>query len=363
MHDSTTTLKSIRSGILRSRIIALVLAPLILSAVISTWLVTNFTQNQLNAQSQQFGQAITDQLATTAIDYLVSNDLLSLNVVLDDLLANESFEFAAIYDTNNNLLAQSGKQQKPQQSYTRSIIFQDSSLGHVLVTLETRTRTEKIIQILAGALMLHLLIALLVTGLIWFYGDLMYLWITKQPLKTHAKFNPGTAIQRDAESSLEAEPVINERTLLAIKIRPARLAPTESIARACTLYNGKLDKISDEEWCLSFDTSDQLGKSVRCGLLIKKIVDLQARKLSFKAGIDAAPKEDMSMLRKQTSYLASLSDQNLLVSQGVNAQILKSRLSPMIKSLPFHSSASTDGKVYYLESTDTLLEQQANQLI
>jgi hypothetical protein len=169
---------------------------------------------------------------------------------------------------------------------------------------------------------------------------------------------------KEEESAVPAvmEAVTNNRSTLAVKIKPARLVPVKGIRKACALYGGLLETLSDEEWLLTFDKNDQLFRSLRCGLLIRELVRLQTGNLYFKGGIDSATIDDLPILRKQASYLASVSDENLLVSQRVNKQIQDEYLSTNIHSQEFHSSLTADGEVYYVESTDSLIEQQALQL-
>jgi len=340
---------------IKYRIILAVLTPLVASALLSTWLITSFSHGQLASQSRHYGQAIADQLAINCTDYLVSNDILSLNVVLDDLLTRNNFNFAAIYDPDNNLLAQSGKHSSAEHSYTSDISFEVSALGHVFIELDSSQSQKKLQVILVASLIFHGLIAFFTMGLIWFYGDLLYLWVSIAPEAPHSKAKEG-------EIPEVMEPVTSNRSTLAVKIKPARLVPVAGIDKACSLYGGYLETLSDEEWLLTFDKNDQLFRSIRCGLLIRELVRLQTGNLYFKGGIDSATIDDLPMLRKQASYLASISDENLLVSQRVNTQIREEYLSTNIQSQQFHSSLTADGEVYYVECTDSLLEQQAIQL-
>jgi hypothetical protein len=333
--------------------------------LLSTWLITSFSQGQLASQSRHYGQAIADQLAINSIDYLVSNDILSLNVVLDDLLTRNNFSFAAIYDPDSNLLAQSGKHSSTEHSYTSDISFEVSALGHVLIELDSSQSQNKLQVILVASVVLHSLIAFITLGLIWFYSDLLFLWVSVPPGRSHTKTE-----EEESEVPAITEAVTRYRSTLVVKIKPARLAPVEGINKACALYGGHLEALSDEEWLLTFDRGDQLFRSLRCGLLIRELVRLQPGNLYFKGGIDSAMIDDLPMLRKQASYLASVSDENLLVSQRVNKQIQDEYLSTNtstntstnIQSQQFHSSLTADGEVYYVESTDSLLEQQAIQL-
>jgi uncharacterized membrane protein affecting hemolysin expression len=346
------------SRTMRLRIILAVLTPLMLSAIASAWLVTTFSRNQLEDQASQFGQAIADQLAHTSTYYLISDDVLSLNVLLDQLLARHNFNFAAVYNPDSKLLAQSGKHNNSRRSFTRDINFQDANLGYLLIELNSGLLHERSQQILFTLLFIHGLIALLTVCLIWFYGDLTYLWVANTG-KSHA-------VQSAHERTPQEEPPTDHCTLLVLKIKPARLVPLDEINQACSLYGGLLETATDEEWLVTFSTSDQLSRSLCCGLLIKEIAILHTGKLHFKAGIDMAPVDELSMLRKQASYLASVSDQNLVVSQRINREILDNPGDPVpgkIVSHQFHSSLTGDGEVYLVETKDSLLEQQARQIL
>lgn len=92
---------------------------------------------------------------------------------------------------------------------------------------------------------------------------------------------------------------------------------------------------------------------------------MRSGKLHFKAAIDSASVDELSMLRKQASYLASVSDQNLVVSQRVNKEIHDKSAEPIPGKIVLHrlhSSLTADGEVYIVDSQDSLLQQQARQI-
>ncbi len=348
-------IKKIR--IVRHRFIAIAIIPILFGAALSVWLLLVFSHAELQRQSDRLGQAIADQLANTSIDYLVSKDILSLNVLLDDLLSGNSFDFAAIYDSDNKLLAQSGQQEDGQNAYTRVINFQNSTLGYVLIALDMSQGQKAMQNILLVTLSTYLLIASLTIVSIWFYGDLLFLWVTNRgTTKTFSR------TRTKVEPASDDSPKSDDRTLLAIKIKPARLVPVEALHQACALYGGSLVPVGEEEWSIQFDTPDQLIRSLRCGLLIKRIIDLQTGKLTYRAGIDSNLAAELPLLRKQASYLASVAEENLLVSQRVKEEIVSLGLVSLVEVAPFHSSATAGGEVYSIESKDPLLDQQASQL-
>ncbi len=74
----------------------LVLLPVLLSALASIWLTTQHMQTSLNRQGEHFGNSVADQLSQSLTDYLVNEDILSLNVVLNKLVVQGNFDFASI---------------------------------------------------------------------------------------------------------------------------------------------------------------------------------------------------------------------------------------------------------------------------
>jgi len=348
------------SRTIRYRIILAIAVPWMISAIASTWLVAAYSRDQLSDQANQFGQAIADQLANTAIDYLVSNDVLSLNVILDELYNRNNFEFAAVYNPENRLIAQSGKHTSNQYTFTRDVNFQDSNLGYVVIKLDSSELDSKLQQIIIASGTIHGVLIVLTLGLIWLYGDLFFLWLTQTAKPEKRVKIPIYNLPPEAERP------VDRLTLLALRMKPARLVPIDAIRDAATLFGADVETINDEEWLLTFNARDQLENCLRCGLLINEIAYLQTGNVIVKAGIDSATIDNLTMLRKQVSYLASVSDQNLLVSQRVNQMIHSNsgkNLSGQIKTHQFHSSLTADGEVYVVQSLDTLANQQAKKLI
>lgn len=96
----------------------------------------------MHEQADALGQSLTTQTATSATELLVSNDILSLNVLLNNLTKNPLVAHAAIYSVDNRILAEAG--QRPKQSllgetqgmYESKITFQDVSAGQLRISLD-----------------------------------------------------------------------------------------------------------------------------------------------------------------------------------------------------------------------------------
>lgn len=96
----------------------------------------------MHDQADALGQSLTTQTATSATELLVSNDILSLNVLLNNLTKNPLVAHAAIYSVDNRILAEAG--QRPKNSllgetegvYQTKITFQDVTAGHLRISLD-----------------------------------------------------------------------------------------------------------------------------------------------------------------------------------------------------------------------------------
>lgn len=96
----------------------------------------------MHQQADALGESLTTQTATSATELLVSNDILSLNVLLNNLTKNKLVAHAAIYSVDNRILAESG--QRPKHSllgeaegmYESKITFQDVTAGQLRISLD-----------------------------------------------------------------------------------------------------------------------------------------------------------------------------------------------------------------------------------
>ena len=96
----------------------------------------------MHEQADALGQSLTTQTATSATEVLVSNDILSLNVLLNNLTKNPLVAHAAIYSVDNRILAEAGERPKnsllgeTEGVYQTKITFQDVTAGHLRISLD-----------------------------------------------------------------------------------------------------------------------------------------------------------------------------------------------------------------------------------
>ena len=113
-----------------------------LALIIYAWVMGMQFKHAMEQQADALGQSLITQTAASAMDLLVANDILSLNVLLSNLVKNPLVAHAAIYSVDNRVLAESGA--RPQRSllgdeeglYSTPISFQEVIAGHLRISLD-----------------------------------------------------------------------------------------------------------------------------------------------------------------------------------------------------------------------------------
>ncbi|MDF0733850.1 histidine kinase [Pseudomonas entomophila] len=124
----------------------------------------------MHEQADAVGQSLTTQTATSATELLVSNDILSLNVLLGNLVKNPLVAHAAIYSVDNRILAEAG--QRPKNSllgeaeglYQTKITFQDVTAGQLRISLDmSQFQQPMLISLQSMGILAAILLALALT--------------------------------------------------------------------------------------------------------------------------------------------------------------------------------------------------------
>lgn len=113
-----------------------------LAMVIYAWVMGMQFKQAMQQQADALGQALITQTAASATELLVSNDILSLNVLLNNLAKNPLVAHAAIYSVDNRILAEAGP--RPTRSvlgeteglYSTPITFQEVMAGQLRISLD-----------------------------------------------------------------------------------------------------------------------------------------------------------------------------------------------------------------------------------
>ncbi|MEX2367545.1 MAG: adenylate/guanylate cyclase domain-containing protein, partial [Pseudohongiellaceae bacterium] len=120
--------------------LALVFSCLTVLILGAFWLtVKNQLSGTLQQQADSLGNILAAQTAESITELVLANDLLSLNVVLNQLTNHKDIDSVAVYNVNNQLVASAGSPGLRNSSlntvYSAQITLQDSIAGTLRLTL------------------------------------------------------------------------------------------------------------------------------------------------------------------------------------------------------------------------------------
>jgi len=178
--ESNTTAGSKKSRISRKFSFAVCL--LVLLAMCIFWLVTNYnTQNLLRQQADRLGQTLAQQTAIQLTELVLANDLISMNVVLNNLTRNSSIAEVRVLNVSNEVIATSTGTPlaenpiiplpftltRMQAQYQSPINLADSIAGFVQVRLDLSyietTLVNNLLFVVAATILLMVIALTLVT--------------------------------------------------------------------------------------------------------------------------------------------------------------------------------------------------------
>ncbi len=362
-----------------SKVILLICLPLLISSFVSIWLILHLVDESERKQSLVIGEAIATQLASSVSEYLISEDRLSLTVLLNDLVQQGVFNKATIFGADNSLVATAGDSTGSASTvYTAEIPYQDSVAGYVRISLAEDSLFTNSSTILFWTIILNLVL-LVSTG---FYANyIAQFLLAPRPDSSRTTDNESTGLipKRDLGFSL---PIIKASTrfdrkapnqdadfdnfsILVLKIRPPRVFDnlSNSIKQVASLHKGRI-KSFDDEITLLFTQPDQHCFHAICAALVIQSLTRESGFAEYKAGIDCGTeKDEVKQARKKASYYASVAQNELLVSKAV---YLHEHIQGKARISEFHSSMAPDSQLYRIdglkESHQKLIDSQARQL-
>jgi uncharacterized membrane protein affecting hemolysin expression len=367
------------SSIPASRVILLVTIPLLTSCILSVYLIASLIGANQQQQSLLIGNAIAKQLGASVSEYMLTEDRLSLTVLLNELVTEGVFSSATIYGADNRLVAAAGNATNNADSvFTAEIPYQDSVAGYVHISLSAEKLfvdgLSTIFMIVAANLVLMLIggfyafkvAAKLTRPRLTAAEDVSYEPKAKGGVKKERTFSLPiiTAPSRPDHKSTPLE--FDDFSMLVLKIRPPRIIDElrSSIRKAVSLYKGRIESFDEEEITVLFTQETDQCFQAACTALVIQSLTKEIKYGECKAGMACGSnKDEMRQVRKQASYFASVANNEVLVSEAV---YLRENIYKKVEIAEFHSSMAPDSQLYkisgLIDSHQNLIDSQARQL-
>jgi hypothetical protein len=331
---------------IKRRLTALLVSLPLAAGLLVFLAITQYQGRVVELEQSRFGESSARQLAAQVANHVVEDNLLSLNVIVAQLTRDEPLQFVAIYDESNHLIAQSGKEEQTDTSYTAEVTFQDSLVGRVRLTV-SHAETNMLLLI-----WFLLVLAAGYSFLVWRFKTSIASWVIHEP-----QSKPVAA--QVIETPPQTDDDLTEECILVVRVRPARHLERhfDKFFQAANLHGGIVEQTTPEELVIHFDSPDAMYMATCSGLLIQKIAAKVKGKIAFGGTLDLI-NEEPEETRKAASYLASLAEGNLIAAHCYSA------LSDRVELQPFHHAlVDSKGLLRVSGLTDAqLLNNQANQL-
>ncbi|RRJ82333.1 hypothetical protein [Aestuariirhabdus litorea] len=248
-------------------------------------------------QAYVFGDTLASQTASQATELLVSNDILSLNVMLNQLSENPYIAAINIYSIDNQLLAgRDFDHNAAGRLFTAPVHYQEVIAGYVRVRLNDRyirqPARDAITLILLSALLLSVIAFLILRHLPVHQGERFPL---TAPAPSASRQDEAAADPLQGVEPEEEEPYIDSdaSALLCIRfnnqptlqqcMNPGDFKQlleqqTRALRHAARLYNGELSYSAEGQAYLRFPerfNEDYLFSALCCGLLLERLSQLR----------------------------------------------------------------------------------------
>lgn len=152
---------------IRALFVALLIS--ILASVIVGLPITRSAVEHLEQQQAELRHTLTRQVSLQAAEAIFSQDLLSLNVILSTLTEYPDIRYAAVYDLNNQVVAEQGDADDS-TGVPMSIQYQNEVIGLLEIRLNDGPLEQRSLQLYASWLVLSALFTTLCALGLWFLG-------------------------------------------------------------------------------------------------------------------------------------------------------------------------------------------------
>ena len=154
---------------LKTRALFLALLLSLSAAFIVGLPITRASVEQLELQSVQLRKTLSKQVSIQASEAIFSQDLLSLNVILAALVKDPLIRYGAVYDLNNEVIAEQGFADT-EQGRPLSIRYQSEVIGLLEIRLDRSSLDHAINRLYGLWFVLSSLFCIIGSLIGWFAG-------------------------------------------------------------------------------------------------------------------------------------------------------------------------------------------------
>jgi len=334
-------------------------------------LLPDMSKNTLKAQNN-YGRTLASMTAKQAVDASFNHDLVRLQLILRDVVANPHLVQATIHDVENNLLVQAGEvrpHQKGYSAYTSSIVLHDSVAGYITITLKSYASKSQAASTLITLSLLFFVAIIIFScyrsdAIDWQTADKVEKpKITTPPSEYNSsEAEDGDEASMDKPHSPSVYAVIHIKNYGVIQqqlntetFNNTLLKLESIIADVLALYNGMEYSLQDNYYILSFNATDATNEAIfraSCSaFLIVELASIIDRVPLDLASFVSANRDELTPSKLPVAGL-------VLETQAAQDELIQTRLN-------FMEVGTEDGRMIvanFEQPYKSLLENQHKQL-
>lgn len=316
---------------------------------------------------ESYGRTLANMAAKHAVDATFNHDLVRLQVILQDVIANPHTRLATIHDVENNLLVQAGDSRSRDPlsaTFVSHIALRDSVAGYVSVTIKTAEWSLN-----SAIYLLMALSTLLLSLSLWsLFHSKAIIWQVPMRQEEIASSEDETVEAENALSTTPQEPqsdvfaIIHIKNLNVLKqqlngqsFRDTMARLEKIISDVMALYGGHQFQLTENYYVLNFHERGNRGEAIFNASCAAYLI------LELSGIIDKIPLDLAALVsaNKDNIVPEKLPFAGLIVEETAGAEALINR------RIAFMELGTEDGRQVlssFRQPFQNLLENQRKQL-
>ena len=328
-----------------SRLLTLILAPVLGFGLLLGWLSAEFASSRIEQAELELAEKLLARVETNIQPFLDPVDPISLQVVLDEYARSLPDAAISLIDIDGIVIVSAGDVPDHHQALSVGLINKGEMAGQLVSQLRIERADAVRNAVWSGTLITLIVMAALLTGLVFFFGDFVMLWLGFPAGPARGTRPQPPALSPNPELPM-AEAEAPEACLSAsLHFFPGRLITKQDVTAAITHSDLEVTQIREGVFELHLapcrrdhDFSDVIGMLAS---LCAKHGDITLRG----ALLTGHSTEQNDLKKKARFYALSAKDELIIDSQVQDALVSMGWADEEIIQ-PFHSTLISDDQLY-----------------
>ena len=328
-----------------SRLLTLILAPVLGFGLLLGWLSAEFASSRIEQAELELAEKLLARVETNIQPFLDPVEPISLQVVLDEYARSLPDAAISLIDIDGAVIVSAGDVPDHHQALSVGLINRGEMVGQLVSQLRIERADAARNAVWSGTLITLIVMTALLTGLVFFFGDFVMLWLGFPAGPARGTRPQPPALSPNPELPM-AEAEAPEACLSAsLHFFPGRLITKQDVTAAITHSDLEVTQIREGVFELHLapcrrdhDFSDVIGMLAS---LCAKHGDITLRG----ALLTGHSTEQNDLKKKARFYALSAKDELIIDSQVQDALVSMGWADEEIIQ-PFHSTLISDDQLY-----------------